>query len=51
MMGVDHERLTYRQYQAILGEWNVRHDSDPDSANKNVDYSRLKKAMKAHSVH
>ena len=28
MMGVDPERLSLRQYQAILGEWNDRHKAD-----------------------
>lgn len=49
MMGVEPARLTLRQYQAILGEWNARHDPEGNSGPK--DFTRLKRAMDAHTVH
>lgn len=53
MMSVDWRDLTLWQYQAMLSEWSDRHSPeeqgraplDPERAD------RLKRAMKAHSVH
>lgn len=50
MMGIDPERQTLRSYQAILGEWNARHDQDGKPA-RPKDFTRLRRAIEAHSVH
>lgn len=50
MMGVDPAQLSFRHYQAILGEWNLRHDPEGKQGPPK-DYSRLRRAMEAHTVH
>ncbi len=47
MIGIDPERQTLRSYQAVLGEWNARHDDGSGPK----DHTRLKRAMDAHTVH
>lgn len=52
MMGIDERRLTLRHYQAVLGEWNRRHDPNGSSSSAAPqDMSRLKRAMAAQTCH
>jgi hypothetical protein len=53
MMGVSPERLSYRQYQALLIEWNDRHRADRDkpAPRSGEELEPLKRFLAAHSVH
>lgn len=46
MMGIDPERLTMRQYEAVLGEWNDRHSTDDQPPE--LDPERVRAAMSLH---
>lgn len=47
-MGVDWHSLTWWEYQVMLTEWNLR---QPGGADGEKDFTRLKLAMDAHTVH
>jgi hypothetical protein len=46
-MNVDPSSIGIRQYSALVHGWNA----DPDGSAAPRDYSRLRRAMDAHTVH
>lgn len=49
IMGADWRSLTWQEYLIRLAGWNAAHD--PDAPRGDQDFSRLKRAMDAHTVH
>lgn len=45
-MGISWERLTFHQYQGLLGEWNDRHSTE--AAVPDLDPDRVRAAMSLH---
>jgi hypothetical protein len=49
MNGLDWRTVGMPEYQTMLAAWNLRHD--PDGPKGSGDFTRLKRAMTAHSIH
>lgn len=50
-MGVDWRALGWKEYQMTLAGWNAQHAEDRTAGTGHDDFSRLRRAMKAHSIH
>lgn len=48
-MGLDWRQIGWAEYQIALAGWNANQESDGKGGE--ADFSRLKRAMDAHTVH
>lgn len=51
VMGLDWRELGWKEYQINLAAWNASQETDGSGGSGPKDFSRLKRAMDAHTVH